>query len=102
VRDNRDQPQDGGAGWMLVSQIRIGGARGCPAKTANRASVPSSAGGAAIAESGGVWAARAVSCGRMPIVAWTCEQQQGHGQKGQSPWGQGAGPSSAWEPARAP
>ena len=52
VRDSRGQPRVGGAG-VLVSQMRIGGARGCPAKTANRASDPSSAGGAAIAEGGG-------------------------------------------------
>ena len=38
---------------MLVDQIRIGGARGCPAKAANRLSVPRSAGGATVVECGG-------------------------------------------------
>jgi hypothetical protein len=54
----------------------------------------------AIAESGGTSVARTVSRGRMPIAAWTSKQQQGHGQKGQSPWWQGAGPSPPLELAR--
>jgi len=91
---------DGGAGELRVDQIRIGGARGCQAKAANRAREPRNAGGTVIVASSGAKSARAVSCGRMPKAACMSEQQHKHAQHGQFSWSQGTGPLPSWELAR--
>ena len=78
-------------GQLLVDQIRIGGARGCPAKAANRVNVPRSAGGATASNRRGEYAARVVSVGNMPAAACTV------GQHGQLSCWHGGGVPSSWE-----
>jgi len=85
----------GGAGRLHVDQIRIGGARGCQAKAANRAYEPRNAGVAAIVESSGAKTAPPVSWGRMPKAACMSEQQHKHAQHGQFSWSRCEGPLSS-------
>jgi hypothetical protein len=78
---------NGRAAQMRAVQIRMGGARACPAVTANRMAEPRRAGGGARVEKVGVNVSRANTGGRMPRAPCNGAQQ---GQEGQSPLGQGA------------